>query len=98
MLLLLYNYYYFDVLSKYREKLIQQNELITCAYFDDKFGNSKYRIEQGQHSYYNKYSTFIPYGDDDKIYHLDDFRVFKFVGMKDNRKLKLERLMNIDET
>jgi len=102
-----YVYYYFqyfdDVKKQYTLSLLSNHKQIVCAYPDDIFDNRIYKIEKGTEV--NNYlggslttEVIHIHIRGDETYQFDDWRVFKFVGVKESRKLKLQQLKDILKT
>lgn len=93
--LYLYKSYFGITLDRYYNKMMD-NEQVACAYKDSRFGKNAYKIFKGDDgvSWRRNYrDRHILLSDEDR-YYFDDWRTFKFVGMKESRKLKLQKLMN----
>ncbi len=83
----LYNESYISVMYKYKEK-ISNNKTVICAYPDDEFEKIVYDID------IDEFGTAHIHHNDNRIYRLNDWKIFKFVNVKESRKLKLKKLMN----
>lgn len=79
-----------SVRINYSEQLVKSHTQVVCAYPDDSFGDKVYEVDK---------SNMRPYGHihlaNGNIYTFSDWRTFKFVGVRESRKLKLEHLRNI---
>jgi len=88
----LYDQYFDETRINYLRILFKNHKQIVCAYFDSNFGDKVYEIETS--NYYSHSNTHIHTTTGD-VYKFDDWRAFKFVGIKESRKLKLEHLKNV---
>jgi len=86
--------YFTEVRVNYLSKLFKYHDQVVCAYSDTDFGDTVYKIEKNSHI--SSYGTNVHiHTISGKLYQFDDWRSFKFVGIKESRKLKLERLKTI---
>ena len=86
-------YLWFDSIKyKYLIELFC-NKQIHCAYGDDRFDSNFHTIETNKNGYgISNHHIHLSTGE---IYRFDDSRAFKFVAVKDSRKLKLKKLKDI---
>ena len=91
----LYVEYFEEIRKNYLYPLLKDHKQIVCAYSDKNFGNTIYEIEYCYDSWSNSHNNPHIHTITGDVYNFDDWRSFKFVGMKESRKLKLERLKNI---
>lgn len=89
---LTYSYYrnYSSYINIYKKKLLDAHNEITCAYGDKLFGNKVYKIDI-DNKFYSDYHIVVANG---AKYKLNDHRIFKFVSVKNSRKLKLKNLQD----
>jgi len=95
----LYIEYFEEIRESYLKTLFKNHKQIICAYSDKNFGDKVYEIKQDYKKYLSSYHNYHehPYihtinGD---VYNFFDWRAFKFVGIKESRKLKLKHLKSI---
>jgi len=94
----MYLYYYFKYFDKVKEyylfSLLSDHKQVVCAYHDKDIENKVYKIEKIVVSGIFGTTAHIHIRGDEH-YYFDDWRAFKFVGVKESRKLKLQQLKNI---
>lgn len=92
---MLYYKYLNKTIYKYKDDLIK-NKKIICAYKDNIFENKIYDVIttgygnlmiNGNHAHIHLQTG--------EFYYFNDYKIFKFVNVKKNRKLKLEQLKKI---
>lgn len=90
-----YNSKFDYFIEVYRTSIKNLNQVI-CAFEDCKIDKKVYDIKQDNNAGWlgrNDYYIEVQYG----RYYFNDYRVFKFVDVKNSRKLKLKKLMSEDE-
>lgn len=84
------NFNYF--ILQYKHELLYFKE-VTCAYDDDTFGKKTYTIVEQEWN--EEPHIHVRFNDDKGFkYYFNDYRIFKFVDVKNSRKMKLEKLMS----
>jgi len=93
----LYVEFFNEILINYLKNLFSNHKQVVCAYSDDSFGDKVYEIEQSKYhpTNYRGGSNIHIHTITGDIYQFDDWRSFKFVGIRESRKLKLEHLKSV---
>ena len=94
LLFYLYSENFEGIRQKYIDNLLMNHEQIICAYYDKSFGDTVYKIESEFDTYYRTNRKHV-HTISGNIYYFNDWRVFKFVGVRESRKLKLEQLKSV---
>ena len=76
--------------DKYLRKLLREHKEIVCSYKDNFLDNNVHEVK-GSSLYRGIYYYHI-HLTTGEIYRFDDYRSFKFVGVKESRRIKLKRL------
>lgn len=90
----LYIKYFEEIRIEYLNKLFKEHNQVVCAYSDEVFGDRVYKIEEESYKPYYGSRTHI-HMTNGNIYSFDDWRSFKFVGIKESRKRKLDHLKSV---
>ena len=90
----LYSENYNNIRNIYTNDLLRNHKQIVCAYSDISFGETVYEIEEDVDPFYRAKRKHV-HTLTGEVYYFDDWRSFKFVGIKESRKLKLEHLKNV---
>lgn len=88
----LYVQYFEEIRIEYLNKLFKDHNQVVCAYSDEVFDDSIYKIDKSTIYYSSRIHIHMTNGN---IYSFDDWRSFKFVGIKESRKRKLDHLKSI---